>query len=297
MNDRYKGMALVALAASSFGVLPFVARDIYATSDLRPSDVALWRMLLALIVLALWKWRRRGWDGLRPPLALWQHAIMGFTYGGAVLGAFFALDYLPGSLFSVLVFSYPALVAVISFVMGVTISTGAWAALGLALLGVVLTVPQGDLLTDASVIGIVITLITALCAALYFVVSSRFMRASGNIVLTATIYMIGFMLLFFVMLVPLLGFRWPPWHVWPHLLFLSVGCTVLAFVAMNAGIRRIGATEAAILGSFEPMVSMLVGGLLVGELLSTLQVFGAALIIVAVVLLQALPAAQHRRFA
>lgn len=297
MNERYKGMALMALAASSFGVLPFVARDIYATSDLRPSDVAIWRMLLALVVLAGWTWWQRGWEGLRPPLPLWQHALMGLTYGGAVLGAFFALDYLPGSLFSVLVFSYPAMVAVISLVIGVSISTGAWAALGLALLGVVLTVPQGDSLTDASVIGVAITLLTALCAALYFIVSSRFMRKGSDVALVATVYMIGFMVAFFWLLVPLVGFRWPPPHVWPHLLFLSVGCTVLAFVAMNAGIRRIGAPEASILGSFEPMVSMLVGGLLMGELLSPLQLAGAACIIIAVVLLQVLPTAQRRKFA
>lgn len=294
MTQRQYGMLLVALAASSFGMLPLIARDIYATSDLRPTDVAIWRMGLAFVLLAAWVCWRQGSAGLRPPLPLWQHALMGLTYGGAVLGAFFALDHIPGSLFSVLVFSYPAIVALISLALGVRISAVGWAALGLTLLGVVLTVPSGDLLTGANLTGVLITFATALCAALYFIVSSRFMRVSGEVVLTATLYMIGFMLAFFLLLMALFGLRWPPLHVWPHLLFLSTACTVLAFIALNAGIRRIGAPEASILGSFEPMVSVLMGSLLVGEVLSQLQWVGSILIIVAVVALQVLPAQKHR---
>jgi drug/metabolite transporter (DMT)-like permease len=297
MTDRQRGIVLVALAASSFGVLPMVARGIYATSDLRPTDVAIWRMGLAFVALAVWVAWRQGREGLRPPLPLWQHALMGLTYGGAVLGAFFALDYIPGSLFSVLVFCYPAMVALISLALGVRISAAGWAALGLTLLGVVLTVPSGDLLTGANLTGVLITFATALCAALYFIVSSRFMRISGEVVLTGTLYMIGFMVLFFLLLIVMFGFRWPPLHVWPHLLFLSIGCTVLAFIALNAGIRRIGAPEASILGSFEPMVSMVMGSLIVGEVLTQWQWVGAALIIVAVVVLQVLPAQPRGKLA
>lgn len=291
MSERQRGMLLVAAAASSFGVLPFITRGIYATSDLQATDIAIWRLLISFSILYVMVARQQRVVIVRPPLPLWQHVLMGVCYGCAVLGAFFALRYISGSLFSVLVYAYPAMVALISLLLGVRLSAAAWGALALTLMGVILTVPDASLLNGANLTGVLITFATALAAALYFILSSRFMRAVSN-VLPATVYMMGAMTLFFLLLIPVFGLRLPPPQVWPHLLVMALFCTVFGFLALNAGIRSIGAPQAAILGSFEPLVSMLLGVLLLGDVLSVPQWLGAALIVLAIILLQLAPARQ-----
>ena len=294
MSPRQRGMLLVALAASSFGILPFITRGIYLNSDLQPTDVGIWRLLIAFVIIyAMVARKQRTWL-VRPPLPLWQHGVMGVLYGCAVMGAFFALSYISGSLFSILVYAYPAIVAVISLVLGVRLSGIAWGALALTLVGVILTVPDTNVLNGANLTGVLITFGTALAAALYFVVSSRFMRGVTD-VMPSTVYMMGVMLLFFLLLIPIFGFRLPPLAVVPNLLVLALLCTVFAFIALNAGIRLIGAPQAAILGSFEPLVSMLMGVILLGELLTGIQWFGGALIVVAVILLQLAPITGKRK--
>lgn len=288
MTERQRGMLQVAAAASSFGILPFITRGIYATSNLQPTDVGIWRLLIAAVILYGIVARRQGGWLIPPPLPLYQHALMGISYGCAVMGAFFALQTISGSLFSVLVYAYPAIVALIALAMGVRLSRIAWLALALTLLGVFLTVPDAAALNGANLTGVLITFGTALAAALYFTFSSRFMRSSSD-VLPATVYMMIAMLLFFGLLIPIFGLRWPPVQVWPHLLILSLVCTVFAFLALNSGIRSIGAPQAAILGSFEPLVSMLMGVLIIGDILTLPQWVGAVLIVLAVILLQLAP--------
>jgi drug/metabolite transporter (DMT)-like permease len=294
MSPKQKGMLLVALSTSSFGILPFITRGIYLNSDLTPTDVGIWRLLIAFVVLYIFVAWRQGNIVVRPPLPLWQHIIMGVLYGCAVMGAFFALSYIPGSLFSILVYAYPAIVALVSLALGVKLSGLAWGALALTLVGVVFTVPDPNVLNGANLTGVLITFGTALAAALYFITSSRFMRGMND-ALPTTVYMTGVMVLFFLLLIPFFGLRFPPLSVLPNLLFLALVCTVFAFIALNAGIRLIGAPQAAILGSFEPLVSMLMGVIVVGEVLTGVQWFGAALIVVAVILLQIAPSGEKQK--
>ena len=69
--------------------------------------------------------------------------------------------------------------------------------------------------------------------------------------------------------------------------------TVVAVSAFFAGLRRVGPSEAAILSTFEPVVTVVLAFFVLGERLTPLQLAGGALVLAAVVLLQ-LPAAAAR---
>jgi drug/metabolite transporter (DMT)-like permease len=78
-------------------------------------------------------------------------------------------------------------------------------------------------------------------------------------------------------------------EAWLWLLLIALVSTVVAVSAFFAGLRRVGPSEAAILSTFEPPVTVALAFLVLGERLAAPQLLGGALVLAAVVLLQ-LPA-------
>jgi drug/metabolite transporter (DMT)-like permease len=72
---------------------------------------------------------------------------------------------------------------------------------------------------------------------------------------------------------------------WGWLLSLAIVSTVAAVSLFFAGLKRVGPTTAAILSTAEPVVTVILAFLVFGELLGPLQLLGGALVIVAVLVL------------
>jgi drug/metabolite transporter (DMT)-like permease len=66
---------------------------------------------------------------------------------------------------------------------------------------------------------------------------------------------------------------------------MVVVATVLPVVTFLAGLERIGATNAALLSTLEPVVTVLLGAVLLGETLLPVTLLGGGLILTAVLLL------------
>jgi drug/metabolite transporter (DMT)-like permease len=60
--------------------------------------------------------------------------------------------------------------------------------------------------------------------------------------------------------------------------------TVLPAWLMSEGLRRIGANQAALVGSIGPVITIVLGYTFLNEPMSVLQVFGAALVLAGVTL-------------
>jgi drug/metabolite transporter (DMT)-like permease len=78
-------------------------------------------------------------------------------------------------------------------------------------------------------------------------------------------------------------------EAWLWLVAIALVSTVVAVSAFFAGLRRVGPSEAAILSTFEPPVTVALAFVVLGERLSVVQLAGGALVLAAVILL-ALPA-------
>ncbi len=74
---------------------------------------------------------------------------------------------------------------------------------------------------------------------------------------------------------------------WIWLALIAVVSTAVAIVAFFAGLARVGPSAAAILSTFEPIVTVALAFAVFGEELSPLQLCGAALVLAAAVLLSA----------
>jgi drug/metabolite transporter (DMT)-like permease len=78
-------------------------------------------------------------------------------------------------------------------------------------------------------------------------------------------------------------------EAWLWLVLIALVSTVVAVSTFFAGLRRVGPSEAAILSTFEPVVTVALAFAVLGEHLTPGQLAGGALVLAAVVLLQ-LPA-------
>jgi drug/metabolite transporter (DMT)-like permease len=78
----------------------------------------------------------------------------------------------------------------------------------------------------------------------------------------------------------------PSLAVWLGLVILAGVCTGLPIFALNAGIQRIGPTQAAIIGTLEPVVGIFTAFIVLHEPIGISQLIGTVLILTAVILLQ-----------
>jgi drug/metabolite transporter (DMT)-like permease len=61
--------------------------------------------------------------------------------------------------------------------------------------------------------------------------------------------------------------------------------TVVAIITFFAGLERIGPTNASVLSTFEPVTTVVLAAVFMGETVGPLRIAGGALILMAVVLL------------
>lgn len=76
-----------------------------------------------------------------------------------------------------------------------------------------------------------------------------------------------------------------PQRIWALAGAMAVFSTVLPVVMMAEGIRRIGSSEAAIASSIGPVATIFLGFVFLGEPITVLQLAGAALVTLGVLII------------
>ena len=82
-------------------------------------------------------------------------------------------------------------------------------------------------------------------------------------------------------------------EAWLWLVAIALVSTVVAVSAFFAGLRRVGPSEASIISTFEPPVTVALAFVVLGERLTIAQLAGGALVLAAVIVLQ-LPSRRRR---
>lgn len=303
---RLTGIALAAASAIGYGSGPLFAKGVYA-AGVDWLGLLAWRFLVAAIVS--WAWLllsdRAGLRRLdRRRLA----ALVG-------LGAFFilnagtyyaALETVPASLASLIVYMYPALVAVLTIRFGRTLDgRRPWIALGVVTTGVVLTI-GGIEAGTVDPVGLALAIASPLIYSVYIIVSARLAgerrgatatdRAGGAEIppaVAAAIMVTATAAVTWVVAIarggePLVPSAVPP-EAWPGLLGIAILSTALAIQAFYAASARIGAAQTALVSTVEPVWTITIATLFFGEYLSPVQLVGGALVLGGVILAQTTP--------
>lgn len=290
------GLLLCLVSAACFGALAIFGKLAYG-AGVSTETLVLARFTLAAVLLGAWSLfrsalrREQGRRRHRLPasLVLTALALGGIGYATQATLYFTALDRLDASLLSLIFYTYPLFVTVGAVLLGRTrLTAGRVAALGAALGGTGLVLAgAGDVGFDP--LGIGLAFGTAATYTVYILVSDTVVHRISPTSLT-TMIMIGAALTLAGRSVatggPDLDFAPAGWW-W--LGCIAVVSTVLAALLFVAGLRRTGASTAAILSTFEPVVTTVLAALFLQEILTPVQLLGGAAIVSSVVLLNLWP--------
>ncbi|NBW00415.1 MAG: EamA/RhaT family transporter [Betaproteobacteria bacterium] len=278
VQRRAWGIAAVIGSAIGFGAMSIFARQAYADgADI--TAVLFLRFLAAglLMALLMFAWRRP-WPR---PFAVGVLALMG---GGIYVlqsySFFKALQHASAGLVGLLLYLYPFIVTVLgALLFREPLGVKRVAAVGLALAGTGLTLWGG---ITGSPAGIAFGVIAALLYSAYILVGSRVLKneepfGAAAVVMLSAAAVFGLM--------TWIGKPSFPQSAsgWLAIAAIAVFSTVIAIVGFFIGVRILGAADASTLSTLEPVVTILLAAIFLGERLEPVQLVGAAVVLGAVV--------------
>ncbi len=303
---RLTGIALAAASAIGYGSGPLFAKGVYA-AGIDWLGLLAWRFLIAAAV----SW---GWLLLldRAALARLDRRRLAALLG---LGSFFflnastyyaALETVPASLAGLIVYIYPALVAVLTIRFGRTLAgRRPWVALGIVTIGVTLTI-GGIEAGSVDPAGLALAVASPIIYSCYIVMSARVAgerrgatataragRAEVDPSVAAAVMATGTTMVTWLVAIAHGGEPLAPSAVpadaWPGLVGIALFSTAFAIQAFYASTARIGAAQAALVSTVEPVWTIAMATLLFSESLTSVQLVGGALVLGGVILAQTTP--------
>ena len=277
--QRITGILLIVISAASFGTLAIFGRLLYA-DGLDTFTMLFLRFSVAASIMAVILMLRK--EGFPRGKVLLQLIGMGaLGYAGQAFSFLSAVQYASAGLVALLLYLYPMFVFVLSvIVLHEKVTWIKVLALLLALLGTALTVdPAGGQLT-----GILLAILSAVIYSIYIIVGTNVMKYVSAVQSSLVIFASAAVV--YGMLVAVSGAHFPRTSFgWLAITGIVLVATVIPVTTFLAGLERIGPTSASLLSTLEPVVTVLLAGLLFGERLATITVLGGSLILVAVILL------------
>jgi len=213
-------------------------------------------------------------------------------YVGAMVD-FWALEMIDASIERVLLFSYPALVVMISsFMRRQAPERRVVLAMAVTYVGIFFAMGGVDLTElKTNLFGASLVLIAALTTAIYFLIGERYVHELGSTRFAA----IGMSSSAIVLTAHFAAFRSfdevraLDAHSWMLLGILGIACMFLPGLMQAEGFRRVGAQRAAIGSTVGPPTTIVLAALFLGERLNGWQLLGSALIVASVLVLSVVP--------
>lgn len=277
-----KGYLYVLGAAVLWGLIGPISKFIFA-DGVSALETAFWRSTLGWGMFAIHALLFSGFRIARHhfvPLAIFS--ILGITlfYGSYML----SIEYVGAALASVLLYTAPAWVALLSWIFLAEKMTG-WkiAALSLTLAGVagVSLGPQimGGGNVSFSWLGILSGLTAGFTYALYYIFGKKYFSGYATPTLFFYALPVGSLGLYpFIEFVPKGGSTW----LW--LLLLAATTTYGAYICYYAGLKRLEATRVSIVATLEPVIASLLAFTIWNERFDFMGYLGSGLILSAVLL-------------
>jgi drug/metabolite transporter (DMT)-like permease len=276
---------MVLGSATGFGTLAIFAKLAYG-SGLGTEQTLAFRFLLAaigMLLLAVVIGQN--------PLRLNRNqlvallALGGLVYTGQSLTYFVALRSLPASLVVLIAYIYPSLVVVAGWLfLRRSVSKWHWIALAASFAGVAMLV--GGTRFEFSW-AVVLAIASPTIYTGYILIGERVMTSVPAVAASAVI-MSGAALAFCLLAALNHELAWPRnASGWAVGIGIALIPTMLAISLFMAGLPRVGAARAALLSTVEPVITVLLAVVLLGDRLSAAQVGGGVLVLLAVIVVQA----------
>ena len=227
---------------------------------------------------------------LRPELP----KIMFLGLIGYYLASYFdfaGLAFIGASLERVILYLYPTMVLLISaVVLKKRIRVEQWIAIALCYIGVTIAVTFGksDIYGLNHTLGVVLIFLSAFTYAIYLVGSGQLIPAVGAWRFTCYAMIVSSIAVIAHFMIANPVAHWKkllelPWQVYAYGAAMAIFATVIPSVLISEGIKRIGASNAAIVGGVGPISTIILASVFLGESLSTAQMVGTTFVVCGVI--------------
>jgi drug/metabolite transporter (DMT)-like permease len=276
---RALGIGLAVVSASSFGVMPVLTKVVYEDGADPIGVLAVRFGLAAVLLLLLARLRGEVLPGGRVLRQLL--ALGGVGYVAQSITYFFALERVPAGLATLLLYLYPALVVLLmAVVFKDRPRVAAIVCVGLATVGTALTIGP---VQGGQTLGVLFGLGSALAYACYVVAGSR-VHGVGPIA-TAAVVMSACAAVYAALALATRPQLPSAASAWWALGGVALIGTVVAVATFFAALALLGPADTSVVSAFEPVVSVAVAALVLGERLGPVQVLGGAVVLLAVCVL------------
>lgn len=296
------GIIIMLIAATLFGSLGTLT-NLAVEAGLSPVSFAMWRELLGtislLILLAFGVGRTSKSERIPlskiPKSQIRNLFFASLAFSAYSLAMFYAFVELTVALAMLLFYTFPAIVTIICAVTGVEkLSPTRVIALGLSLTGGALAVfgQLFDQNVNISTLGVALALGAAVGMSVFYMIgrsgyqslpptyATTFFLAMGTIVFAV------FGILFgegYTLIIPFIE---SSSYLWFILIFSGLAGAAIPTMLMVTSIRMIGASRAATMQIFEPVVAAILAAIFLGQQIYTIQIIGGILIILSAYMLQ-----------
>jgi drug/metabolite transporter (DMT)-like permease len=273
------GILLIAISAASFGTLAIFGRFLYGDGLDTFTMLFLRFGFAALFMLVILIARKERFPRGRILLQLVGMGALGYV--GQSFSYLTAIRYASAGLVALLLYLYPTFVFVLSvIVLREKVTWLKVAALTLALTGTALTVdPAGGQLP-----GILLAICAALIYSVYIIVGTNVMKHVSAVQSSLVIFASAGAAYGILMTVN--GMHLPASSQgWSAVAGIVLIATIIPVATFLAGLERIGPTNASMLSTLEPVVTVLLAAWIFEERLKPIVMLGGGLILVAVILL------------
>lgn len=284
---KLKGYLYGCISSASYGLIPLFAVPMMR-KGMDIDSILSYRFACASLVMCIMLLIRK--NSLRITLKeFFLLAILGTVFASSSQFLFLGYNYLTVGIASTILFTYPAFVALIMFLLfKERIRFVTLASIVLAFIGVALLYLGDGQTGPVSLLGVIIILLSSLSYGVYMIIvnKSRVKTMNGT---KLTFYAMMFSSFIFTAkaLIANNGHlaSFPDFSSVVCLLSLALVPTIISGITMVKSVHYVGSTITAVLGAMEPLTAVLVGIIAFSEKFTTSLAVGMALIIGAVTII------------
>jgi drug/metabolite transporter (DMT)-like permease len=271
---------LVAVSGTLYGFLGYLGTTILR-SDMSISTMLFWRFLIAaawILLFIIFNHSRKSNIKNYPNKSIGYAGCSGFYFLSSL--------YIGTGLAMVIFFSYPIMIAVGSWLIH-RHKLNAGIVFTLITMTIGLFLIHNSSSEEVNVLGITFGVLNALCYAFYVMGSKQLSTVNIDSNVFTIMVCLGSSFIFLILALITSTFVIPTTlKNWEYILAVGILATAIPIQLMLEGLKYISSLRASIISVLEPLVTVVLGVILLNESISDLQMLGSCLILGSTLLVQ-----------
>lgn len=282
MNDFYRGVVILVMSALGYGLLPVFALFAYK-GNMSVTTLLVIRFSFAAALFFIYIFVKFKRIKISKKNVLFLFILGGVCYNLQARFYFSSVKYIPASLTSLCLYTYPMIVTILSSIFDkekITKKIGI--SIAISFIGLVMML--GTSLGKINSFGILLGLGAALVYSIYIVVGNRVLKSTPPIIASAFIALFSSMgVLVLGLFIDGISFNFKMW-AWFPAIGLVLFSTVLAMLFFFQGMELLGPSKASIISMMEPLFTVILMTIIFHDHLTIPQLIGGFVVLIGSIL-------------